>query len=364
MDYERIRERRGSETRSSHPCDILYIVVVIVLVLSCISSLTVSSIALSKIGTLEKQVREIKSESGPLRSQSSSNPSDRDVPLESKYHFELPAKAKRLADGIHGLGQAYIPHLDTWVHGYAFMLRNDTSGSSNKRSKRAGVPNFATGSCWSTLGDRKAKLRSNMKYAVDTHNTNGLSSDYILSTIARSMSNWDCHTGYKIFGDYDPSLRVNGADTGSPDGVNEILFGSLPWSGTIAVTITWIDWSTGTIVEFDQIYNEVDYRFCDGGSNCMHFPSINTHELGHALGLGDEYDPDCSDVTMYGYASNGETKKSTLATQDIEGEHYVYGDPTDGTCTSKQKNDAPPTLHSDAITLVCTSLPLLYSLSL
>jgi hypothetical protein len=362
MDYER---HRGHDR--SHHCDTFYIVVVLALVLFGITAVTVSSIALSKVGTLEKQVREIKSESDPLRNRASdkSNPSDKSSPLsgniESKYHFTLPAKAKRLSDGIHGLGQAYIAHSDTWVHGYAFMLRNDTTGGAS--NKRAGTPNFATGSCWSTLGDRKAKLRSNMRYAVDTHNTNGLSSDYITSTIARSMSNWDCHTGYKIFGDYDSSLPVDGADTGSPDGVNEILFGSLPWSGTIAVTITWIDWSTGTIVEYDQIYNEVDYRFCDGGS-CMHFPSINMHELGHALGLGDEYDPECSDVTMYGYASNGETKKSTLATQDIEGEHYIYGDPTDGTCTSKQKNDACSVHHSTTLTLISASLPLFYFLSL
>ena len=55
----------------------------------------------------------------------------------------------------------------------------------------------------------------------------------------------------------------------------------------------------------------------------MDFENIATHELGHAVGLGDLYN-DCTEETMYGYASYGETKKRTLEAGDITGIKKLY----------------------------------------
>jgi hypothetical protein len=56
----------------------------------------------------------------------------------------------------------------------------------------------------------------------------------------------------------------------------------------------------------------------------MDFESIATHELGHIMGMADLYDSACSDQTMYGYATNGETHKRSLGTGDIWGIHALY----------------------------------------
>ena len=59
----------------------------------------------------------------------------------------------------------------------------------------------------------------------------------------------------------------------------------------------------------------------------MDLENIATHELGHGLGLGDLYKDACSDVTMFGYSTEGETKKRTLEPADIAGIQELYGAP-------------------------------------
>ena len=56
----------------------------------------------------------------------------------------------------------------------------------------------------------------------------------------------------------------------------------------------------------------------------MDFESIATHELGHSVGMGDLYTTDCGEMTMYGYATDGETKKSSLEDGDITGVKELY----------------------------------------
>ena len=56
----------------------------------------------------------------------------------------------------------------------------------------------------------------------------------------------------------------------------------------------------------------------------MDFESIATHELGHSVGLDDLYTAECAEQTMYGYATEGETKKRSLEAGDIEGVGQLY----------------------------------------
>ena len=53
-----------------------------------------------------------------------------------------------------------------------------------------------------------------------------------------------------------------------------------------------------------------------GDTTRYDFQDILTHELGHWIGLDDEYDVSYVDNTMYGYGSKGEIKKNTLTTGD------------------------------------------------
>ena len=58
-------------------------------------------------------------------------------------------------------------------------------------------------------------------------------------------------------------------------------------------------------MEWDQVYDQKDFDWSlDGEPGKMDFENIVTHELGHAFGLDDLY-TECTEETMYGYASEG-----------------------------------------------------------
>ena len=59
-------------------------------------------------------------------------------------------------------------------------------------------------------------------------------------------------------------------------------------------------------------------------ANKMDFDNIATHELGHSVGMADLYTNGCSEQTMYGYATYGETKKRSLEDGDINGVRKLY----------------------------------------
>jgi len=86
--------------------------------------------------------------------------------------------------------------------------------------------------------------------------------------------------------------------------------------------------STRKIVEFDIIFDDFDYAWGDATANdeLMDLQNIATHELGHGLGLADLYDLDLQEQTMYGRATEGETIKRDLASGDIAGIQFLYGE--------------------------------------
>ena len=132
-----------------------------------------------------------------------------------------------------------------------------------------------------------------------------------------------------ILGDGSSTSAVLVADTSSPDGVNEVYFADVSSSGAIAVTIVWGVFGGPTfqrkLVEWDQIYDDMDFDWSSAGeASKMDFENIATHELGHSVGMADLYNSTCSEETMYGYATNGETKKRDLHQGDIEGINKLY----------------------------------------
>ena len=112
-----------------------------------------------------------------------------------------------------------------------------------------------------------------------------------------------------------------------------VVFGDLSYPGAIAVTIVWGYFggppSTRKIIEFDMIFDQVDFAWgiCEDGSNAdfMDIQNIATHELGHAVGLDDLYETACAEVTMYGYSTEGEIKKRDIEADDITGLQSLYG---------------------------------------
>jgi len=107
------------------------------------------------------------------------------------------------------------------------------------------------------------------------------------------------------------------------------MFADIEHEGAIAVAIVWGYFGGPPpfreLVEWDMVFDDVDFDWSAiGEAGKMDFENIATHELGHAVGLGDLYNTECSEATMYGYASYGETKKRTLEAGDIAGVSSLY----------------------------------------
>ncbi len=172
--------------------------------------------------------------------------------------------------------------------------------------------------------DPNIKWTTLESYIIDTTNGHNMTDSFVKSTYQAAINEWNQHLSpLKPLSSVTVGT-VDGIDLVSPDGKNEVLFGSVEDPSVIAMTIIWS--SGNQIVEVDQIYNHDDFLWGDAtvNSNLMDFQNIATHEFGHSLGLDDISDPICSDVTMYAYSSTGETKKRSLTSTDIEGIQELY----------------------------------------
>ena len=108
------------------------------------------------------------------------------------------------------------------------------------------------------------------------------------------------------------------------------MFADIDHEGAIAVAIIWGYFSGNPawreLVEWDMIFDDVDFDWsASGEAGKMDFENIATHELGHAVGLGDLYNDECSEQTMYGWSTEGDISKRDLADGDISGIQALYG---------------------------------------
>lgn len=184
--------------------------------------------------------------------------------------------------------------------------------------------------CYTFLANGvKWKNAGASSFVVDTSNGEGLSESDVLSAVGLAGDTWAAAPGGAGLLASGGSESGLSADWDNPDGRNEIVFGDVPYANAIAVTIVWGIFggrpSQREIVEFDMIFDDVDFDWSIGGSaTTMDLQNIATHEFGHAVGLGDLYNS-CTQETMYGYSTEGETKKCTLEPGDEAGLLALYG---------------------------------------
>lgn len=177
------------------------------------------------------------------------------------------------------------------------------------------------GTCYGFLGKWQSAPEP---YIVDPSNSDGLNPATVVGIVANSIAKWEAAAGADVIGNgsVDSNLPVGGS---SMDGKNTIQFGNLNHNGAIAINFVWKDPATGAIVEFDQVYDEVDFHWSTSGEpGKMDFENLATHELGHSFGMNDLYTNECREETMYGYANNGETKKRDLDNGDRNGIGILY----------------------------------------
>lgn len=177
---------------------------------------------------------------------------------------------------------------------------------------------LSKGAYWKTVEDWK----------VNTTNSEGLSSSFVFNTLDAAISKWEDAAGVNILGNGSTTNSLLEADMVNPDGINEVYFGDVSSSGSIAVTVVWGIFngkpSNRVLVEWDQIYDEADFDWSSTGEvGKMDFENISTHEIGHSTGMGHPTDT-CTDETMFRFASEGETYKRNLFDGDIAGIADLY----------------------------------------
>ncbi len=161
-------------------------------------------------------------------------------------------------------------------------------------------------------------------YVINPTNPQSLSDAFVTSAISISAETWDAATSAELLN--DAYTTNSNAQYGVQNFENAIVFGDYPDDNVIAVTSVWYSPMGRQIVEFDMLFN-TRFTWGDAAQNpaAMDLQNIATHELGHGVGLGDIYSSTCSQVTMYGYSTYGETSKRTLETPDITGLQKMYG---------------------------------------
>lgn len=159
-------------------------------------------------------------------------------------------------------------------------------------------------------------------YYVNPANS-GMNEADIQEAITKSVAEWDTYTSFELFSD---TYAVTDKTYGVRDYTNTIAFGPYADNKAIAVTSVWYLRRTGTIVEFDMIFNTT-FRWGNAEVDpaVMDLQNIATHELGHSVGLADVYTAATAENTMYGYSNNGEIKKRTLEKPDWLGLQKLYG---------------------------------------
>ena len=243
--------------------------------------------------------------------------------------FKIPPGLSEIAPGVLSLGKAKDVNGND-VDGIMFVHYKKEFA----KPQGSGKPSSQT-TCYSFLTKGGVKWTGAEPWVVNTSNSRGLGSDFVFNNIGLNIAKWEDASNGVIGDNISTDIMGSGsstsdtltADSSSPDGKNEIYFANIASTGVIAVTTTWYNTFSGQIVEWDQVYDDVDFDWSDSSVNGvtgkMDFENISTHEIGHAVGMGHPSDS-CSNETMYRYASYGEIIKRDLNTGDIAGINKLY----------------------------------------
>lgn len=240
--------------------------------------------------------------------------------------LSLPAAAGNAR--VISLGEAVDPKTGKIVEGYALIHRSgnakpDHAGGGNG----GGKPNKGGSTCYAFMA-KGAKWKAIENWSMNPANAHGLDEVSVFANFSMSVDKWEIAAGTDILGAGSVTSDGLVADTDAPDGVNEVYFSEIAEPGVVGVTIVWGIFggppSGRELVEWDQVYEEVDYAWSlTGEAGKMDFENVSTHELGHTIGLTHP-DDTCNEETMYRYTDFGETIRRDLHTGDIAGAAALY----------------------------------------
>lgn len=160
------------------------------------------------------------------------------------------------------------------------------------------------------------KLPGSVTYRL---NVASMPSFDLVKLAVSSFGTWATPSGVTFSKGSDTTKTRNALDF-----ENIVAWGRTPGSA-LAVTYTRYYTATGVVADVDTIMNNrVKWNWNACALDSYNAQDILTHELGHWMGLDDEYTASYVDNTMYGYGSMGEIKKNTLTSGDVAGVGAIY----------------------------------------
>jgi len=150
-----------------------------------------------------------------------------------------------------------------------------------------------------------------------------------IAAVNDAVEAWDAETAAELFNYADTTIKNWYAE----DGENTVSWVKFVPPRYIAFVVIWYDSETMIIWEFDIVFNTFKEWGIDPDGegpiviDAFDIQNIATHEFGHPAGLDDLYDEIYSELTMYGYSKQGETKKCSLEIGDETGAQVLYGTP-------------------------------------
>lgn len=229
----------------------------------------------------------------------------------------LPENAKQVAPGVFYIGESTdkgkVVKGYTFVH-YAEGFEPEPSGD---------VTTDAVSDCFNFVFGAPIKWGSVEPYSITVPKDFENQKELVKNIFENSVLTWEGAAEVQIIGEGAES--TDRSNKRKADGLNTVHFGNLS-TGIIALNTIWTDGAN--LIEWDQIFStKFDWSLDCATDDCsakMDFQNIATHELGHAVGLGDLYTDECSAQTMYGYSGYADMTKRDLEAGDIAGIQMLY----------------------------------------
>ena len=178
----------------------------------------------------------------------------------------------------------------------------------------------------------KLILTETAEYYVNPSGSGIAIASDVVDAVSSGFEAWDAVTSTELFSD---TVEIT-SDAGRVRNYSNIISWGALKEGIVAVATMWYipGKPPREIVEFDVVFNtfyawgidpdgELDGYILEDAFDVR---NIVTHEAGHVVGLDDLYDKTYSELTMYGYSEEGETKKTSLENGDKLGCQYLYGE--------------------------------------
>mgnify|MGYP001332532565 CR=1 FL=1 len=165
-------------------------------------------------------------------------------------------------------------------------------------------------------------LPNNWEWYLNTNSAPAEIKNNLQKITSNSMITWQNELKGKVNFEYKGLTPINKK---AYDSKNIVAWGKTSGSA-LGVTYTWY-YSDKLAIETDTIMNlKFPWGWSTDTCENSYYDAQNilTHELGHWVGLNDEYTNAYKNNTMFGYGSKGETKKDSLTTGDVAGVNSIY----------------------------------------